>query len=77
MIQRKGVEQEVQVTDRYTHYAYDQANLLLAAEDLYNMLSRVVNEAKRLKTQHPLGHSLSDALLAEATELLKRVHHNS
>jgi hypothetical protein len=52
---------------------------MLAAEDLYNMLSRahVVNEAKRLKRQHPLGSNLSDALLAEATELVKRVHHNS
>jgi hypothetical protein len=76
VIQKKGAEQRANVSGAFTHYAYDQANLMLAAEDLYSMLSRVVKEAKRAKGKNPLGSSLSDALLTEATELLERVHHN-
>jgi hypothetical protein len=77
VIQRKGNEQEANVSGPFTHVAYAQANLLLAAEDLYTMLSRVVNEAKKSKERSPLGGGLSDVMLKEATELLRRVYSDS
>ncbi len=77
VIQGKGAEQGVNVSGRSTHYAYDQANLLLAAEDLYAMLTRVVNEAKKSNERNPLGGGVSDVMLKEATELLSRVYHST
>jgi hypothetical protein len=73
IIQQKGAEQGVNVSGPLSHYAHDQAHLMLAAEDLYAVLSRVVKEAKRLKANHPLGSHISDELLTQATEVLNRV----
>jgi hypothetical protein len=77
VIQRKGSEQNANVNGPFTHYAYDQATLLLAAEDLYTMLSRLVNEAKKHKERNPLSGGLSDVMLKEAAELLRRVYFES
>ncbi|HZT35574.1 MAG TPA: hypothetical protein VFA15_06620 [Nitrososphaera sp.] len=76
IIQRRGNEQDVQVAGPYSHYAYDQAKLHLLAEDLFNMLARVVREARRTKASTP-GTGLSDALLDEASALLEQVTHGS
>jgi hypothetical protein len=77
VIQRKGSEQGVSVEGWSAHYAHDQANLLLAEEDLYRLLTKVVAEAKRAKGRNPLGPGMSSALLKEAEELLKSVYHRA
>jgi hypothetical protein len=77
VIQRKGTEQDANVNGHFTHYAYAQANLLLAAEDLYTMLSRIVAEAKKSKERSPMGGAVSDVLLKEAMELLRQVYSKS
>ena len=65
IIQRRGNEQGVEVAGPYAHYAYEQANLHLLAEDLFDMLARVVRAAK--------GAGVSQALQGEASVLLDRV----
>ncbi len=77
VIQGKGAQQGINVSGGSTHLAYDQAHLLLAAEELYMMLRKVVNEAKKSKQRSPLAGGVSDVILKEATELLSRVYSES
>lgn len=74
IIKRRGAEQKKQVDGPYLHYAHAQARLLLAAEDVFDMLSRVVRETKRLKQRTP-GTGVSDALLEEAMNLIEGIKH--
>ncbi len=68
IIQRRGNERNVQVAGDFAHYAYDQANLLLLAEDLFEVLSRIVRAAQR-------GSGPSQAVIGEAATLLEQITH--
>ena len=74
VIQKKGEQQGLSVAGQYSHTAYHQARLLLASEDLYTMLSKMVKDAKKGR-EGLLPRAISTTLLDEASELLERVYH--